>query len=359
VAKKLAVDRTLFVAVALLLVFGLVMVYSASAPRARGEAANPLFVRQCLAAAVGLVLMVLLMHTPYSLFKQPVVIWTLTIGALVLLGAVLAQQPVNGTRRWFLLGHLSLQPSELAKLALIPFVAYQIDRKDEAVNSREFLLPTLFVLGLMAALVLAEPDLGTAALMVSVAALLIFLAGLSLRYLSAAALSLVALLVLTVVTSDYRLRRFLAFMNPDSDPLGSGYQAQQSLIAIGSGGLFGRGVGESLQKLYYLPYPESDFIFSIVAEELGLLGALAVLAAFAVILWRGVRSGLRAPDRFGRYLALGLTGMLVVQALLHIGVTVALLPTKGLPLPFISYGGSALVVALAAAGVLLNISEHG
>lgn len=358
-AKKLAVDRTLFVTVASLLVFGLVMVYSASAPLARGDAANPLFVRQCLAAAVGVTALLILMHMPYQLLRKRAVIWTLVAGALLLLGLVLTQTPINATRRWFKVGALSLQPSELAKLALIPFVAYQIDRRDEEVNRREFLLPTLFVLGLMAALVLAEPDFGTAALMVMVAALLIFLAGLSWRYVFAAGTGMVALLSVAVVTSSYRLKRFLAFLDPNAEPLGSGYQARQSLIAIGSGGVFGRGQGESLQKLFYLPYPESDFIFAIVAEELGLIGALAVLGAFGLVLWRGIRAGLRAPDRFGRYLAFGLTAMLVVQALLHIGVAVSVLPTKGIPLPFISYGGSSLVAALAASGILLNISEQG
>lgn len=358
-AKKLAVDRLLFVTVILLVGFGLVMVYSASTPKARGEGASPLFVRQCLAAAVGFALMLVAMHTPYGWLRRRPVIWALTGGIVLALAAVLTQPPLNNTRRWFFLGPLSVQPAELAKLALVPFVAYQIDRRDEEVNSLAFLVPVAVVLGAAAILVLSQPDLGTAALLVMVVAVLIFLAGFRLRYVLASAAALAGLLFTAIVTSDYRRERLLAFLHPESDPLGAGYQPLQSLIAVGSGGLFGRGPGESLQKLYYLPYPESDFIFSIVAEELGLIGALAVLALFAVVLWRGMRAGLRAPDRFGRYLAFGLTLILVIQALLHIGVSVAVLPTKGIPLPFISYGGTALVVAMAASGILLNISEHG
>jgi cell division protein FtsW len=359
VAKKLAFDKGLFTVLVLLTGFGLVMVYSAAVPAARGTGANPLFARQCVAAFLGLAAMGVAMHLPYRLWSRPLVVGSLILGAVVLLVAVLWEAPVNGTRRWFLLGPVSVQASELAKLAVIPFLAFQIDRHGEEVNRREFLLPTLFVVGLVAALVLAGPDLGTAALLVLVAAILIFLAGLALRYVTAAGLLLAALLVLSVFSADYRRERLLAFLEPESDRLGSGYQALQSLIAIGSGGPLGLGQGRSVQKLYFLPHPESDFIFSIVAEELGLVGALAVLAAFGVLLWRGIRAGLAAPDRFGRYLAFGIVSLLVVQALVNVGVAVALLPTKGIPLPFISYGGSALVVALTLSGVLLNVSEHG
>lgn len=357
-AKKLAFDKVLFTVVVLLVGFGLVMVYSASAPQARGLAVNPLFVRQCTAAALGLAAMGLVMHLPYSWLSRPPVIYALLLATVALLVAVLSQPAINGTRRWFLLGPVSVQASELAKLSVIPYLAYQIDRKED-VNRREILLPTVFVVGLVAALVLAEPDLGTAALLVAVAAVMVFLAGLAWRWVAAAGLALAALLVLAVVSADYRLERWLAFLDPESDRLGAGYQALQSLIAVGSGGVLGLGQGGSVQKLYYLPHPESDFIYSIVAEELGLVGALAVLAAFGVLTWRGIRAGAKAPDRFGRYLAFGITSLLVIQALVNIAVAVALLPTKGIPLPFISYGGSSLVVAMTLSGVLLNVSEHG
>ncbi len=358
-AKKLASDKTLFTAIVLLVGFGLVMVYSASAPLARNTAVSGLFLRQAAAATIGFVAMVVLMNTPYRLLRERGVVLTLVAGAVLLLLAVLTQPAINGSRRWFLLGPISIQASELAKLAMIPFLAYQIDHHEEQVNRREFLLPTLFVLGLVSALILAGRDLGTTALLAAVSAVLIFLAGLALRYVAAGGLLLGSVLVAGIFAESYRQARLMSFLNPEADPLGSGYQALQSLIAVGSGGFLGLGQGGSVQKLYYLPHPESDFIFSIVAEELGLLGSLAVLAAFGVVLWRGLLAGWRAPDRFGRYLAFGLTLILVLQALINLGVAVALLPTKGIPLPFISYGGSSLVVAMAASGVLLNVSEHG
>lgn len=358
-AKKLAFDKVLFTAVVMLVVFGLVMVYSASAGMVRGNGVNPFFVRQCAAAVIGFGAMAVAMHTPYRVMRKEAMVYAMVAAAVVLLLAVLTQPAINGSRRWFLLGPIMVQASELAKLAVLAFLAYQIDLHDEQVNQREFLVPTAIVLGLVAALILAGRDLGTTVLLLAVSAILIFLAGLKWRYVAAAGLLFSLFLVVAILSADYRKERVLSFLDPESDPRGSGYQAQQSLIAVGSGGVLGRGQGASLQKLYYLPHPESDFIYSIVAEELGLGGALAVLAGFGVLLWRGVKAGVGAPDRFGRYLALGLTCLLVVQALINVGVAVALLPTKGIPLPFVSYGGSALVVAMTLSGVLLNVSEHG
>ncbi len=363
-AKKLAFDKVLFTTVVMLVVFGLVMVYSASAGMAQSSGLasggfNPFFVRQFAAAVIGFGAMAVAMHVPYRMMRKEALIYALVAAAVVLLLAVLTQPAINGSRRWFLLGPIMVQASELAKLAVLAFLAYQIDLHDEEVNQREFLVPTLFVLGLVGALILAGRDLGTTVLLLAVAAILIFVAGLKWRYVAVAGLLFAAFLSIAILSADYRKARFLAFVDPEADPRGNGYQAQQSLIAVGSGGVLGRGQGASLQKLYYLPHPESDFIYSIVAEELGLVGALAVLAGFGVLLWRGVKAGVGAPDRFGRYLALGLTCLLVVQGLINVGVAIAILPTKGIPLPFVSYGGSALVVAMALSGVLLNVSEHG
>lgn len=360
-AKKLAYDRLLFAVVLVLTVFGLVMVYSASAARAmeHGSALHPLLVKQVAAAVLGLVAMGVAMHVDYRHLARPPVVYGLLGGVLALLVAVLFSPELNSTHRWFFLGPVSIQPAELAKLALVVFLAYQIDRKLDRVNEPALLVPCALVTGLLAGLILLQPDLGTAALLMAVALLMLFLAGLSWRYLASTGLVLVPVLWLLVVHEPYRLRRFLAFLHPERDPLGSGWQAHQSLIAVGSGGLFGLGLSKSVQKLHYLPHPESDFIFSIVAEELGLLGALALVAAFGILVWRGVRAGLEAPDRFGRYLGLGLTAVIAIQAFIHMGVAVALLPTKGIPLPFISYGGSSLVVLLTACGVVLNVSQHG
>lgn len=357
-AKKLAFDKVLFTIVVLLMFFGLVMVYSASAAFSAGRV-NHFLVKQSVAAGLGLLLMVCLMHVDYRRLRSPAVIYTLLAGCFALLVGVLFSPQLNGTRRWFFLGGISVQPSELAKLALIPFLAYQIDKKEERVNELSFLVPAGFFTAVTAALILLEPDMGTAVLLGATFFLMIFLAGLSWRYILAALAVVPPLLLFLVMMEPYRRQRLFAFLDPEKDPLGSGFQALQSLIAVGSGGVFGLGPGKSVQKLFFLPHPESDFIFSIVAEELGMIGALAVVAAFSVLAWRGLRAGAKAPDAFGRYLGWGLTGVLVMQALINISVTIALMPTKGIPLPFISYGGSSLVVTLCICGILLNISQHG
>lgn len=364
-AKKLASDKVLFTVVVLLVGFGLVMVYSASAAVARVEVgagspvANPFLVKQAVAAAIGLAGMLVAMHVDYRRLKEPAVVYALFAGLLVLLVLVLFQPVVNGTRRWFFLGPLSLQPSELAKLVLIPYLAYQIERKAGEVDRPEFLLPAAVATALVAGLILLEPDYGTAVLLVGTAGLMVFLAGLAWRRIALGGLVVAPVLAVLMVAEGYRRERLFAFLDPAADPLGTGYQVLQSLIAVGAGGVLGVGLGNSGQKLFYLPHPHSDFIYAIVAEELGMIGALAVVALFLVLLWRGVRAALHAPDLFGRHLGLGLTAVLVLQALINVSVALALLPTKGIPLPFLSYGGSSLVVSMTAAGVLLNLSEHG
>ncbi|MEO8502278.1 MAG: putative lipid II flippase FtsW [Acidobacteriota bacterium] len=358
-AKKLAFDRVLFTTVAILIGFGLVMVYSASAALARPEGLNQFLVRQAVAVVVGGLAMLAVMHLDYRWLRRPAVIYTLLAGAGFLLVVVLFAPTLNNVRRWLFIGGVSLQPSELAKLALIPFLAYQIEKKQDRINTGALLVPCAAVAGVMALLVMREPDMGTAVLLASTMVLMLFIAGLSWRWIAAGGLLTVPLAWLLVFSAPYRRERFFAFMAPEKDPLGAGFQALQSLIAVGSGGFAGLGPGQSMQKLYFLPYPHTDFVFAIVAEELGMLGAIAVVGLFAVLLWRGVRAGLNAPDVFGRYLAFGFTGILVLQALLNISVAIALCPTKGIPLPFVSYGGCSLVVSMAASGVLLNVSQHG
>lgn len=360
-AQKLVVDRMLFTTVVLLTGLGLVMVYSASAVLAseQGLSINPFFVRQAIAAALGFAAVLALIHVDYRLLKNPVIPYTLLIGSLILLVGVLFAPTLNNSRRWFFVGGVSVQPSEIAKLALVAFIAYQIDRKSDRLSSYSFLLPTSFATALVATLVLLGGDLGTAVLICVPTFLMIVLAGISLRYLLIGAAMLLPILGVSIMLVPYRLKRWLAFLDPEGDALGSGFQLLQSLIAVGSGGIFGLGPGNSVQKLYFLPSPHADFIFSIVAEELGFVGAAFLLALFAVFLWRGVVAGLSAPDELGRYLAWGFTSLLVVQAFLHVSVVLALLPTTGLPLPFISHGGSSMVVTLTACGVILNVSQHG
>lgn len=357
-AKKLAFDRLLLTTVLGLAGLGLVMVYSASAAQAAGRAVNPFLLKQAIAALVGFALMLLAMHVDYRKLREPALIGALVACSLALLFLVLLGPELNATRRWIFLAGVSFQPSELAKLALVVYLAYQIEKKQDRVNSTELLVPALLVTGLLAGLVVAEPDLGSAVLLVGTAVTMLFIAGLSWRFLAGFAALAAPAFYLLIVTVPYRRQRLLTFLDPERDPLGAGFQVLQSLIAVGSGGLFGLGPGESVQKLYFLPYPFSDFIYAIVAEELGLVGAMVVLAAFGVLLWRGVRAGLGAPDLFGRYLGWGITTVLVLQALINISVVIAIFPTKGIPLPFISYGGSSLVVALLLSGVLLNISQH-
>jgi len=366
-AKKLAFDRVLFGVIALAVAFGLVMVYSASAPLARslsgpgGSASgfNPFVVKQSLAALLGLVGMAIAMHVDYRVLRRPVVIYALLGGAVVLLAAVLFGPEISATHRWFRLGPVSVQPAEWAKLALIPYVAYQIDRKPERIDHPTLLVPVLVATACVVGLILLQPDFGTSVLLLATVGLMVFLAGLPWRYLAGAAAVGIPLLLVLVLAEPYRRRRLFAFLDPDADPFGAGFQPRQSLIAVGSGGLFGLGPGGSVQKLHYLPHPHSDYIFAIVCEELGMIGAVALLVLFGLLLWRGVRAGLSAPDRFGRYLAWGITGLLVIQALVHVSVSLALAPSKGIPLPFISYGGSSLVVSMIACGMLLNVSQHG
>ncbi len=360
-ARKLAFDRLLFATILVLLCLGLVMVYSSSAVLAKekGYAVNLFFVKQAVAAGLGILAMLAGMYVDYRILRRPVVAYTLLIGGLLLLVAVLFAPTLNNSRRWLFLGPISLQPSELAKLAIIPYVAYQIDLKKDRLNSYAFLIPVSFATALMACLILLGGDLATAVLLTVAPLAMIFLAGISWRYLAAGGLMLLPLIGASILFVPYRMKRWLAFLNPEGDPLGSGFQLLQSLIAIGSGGLFGLGPGNSMQKLYFLPSPHADFIFAIVAEELGLFGALFLVGLLATFLWRGVHAGEGAPEDFGRYLAWGFTAMVVVQALIHISVALAMLPTTGVTLPFVSHGGTSLLVTLAACGLVLNVSQHG
>ena len=220
-------------------------------------------------------------------------------------------------------------------------------------------MPALGATGLMAGLILLEPHMSAALVLLATCCLLLFLAGISWKYIGAGLGLLLPLIAYEIFSAPYRRERLFAFLDPEKEPLGRGYQAMQSLIAIGSGGVFGRGLGHGAQKLYFLPYPHTDYIYAIVGEELGLIGSLGVVALFAVLGWQGMRAGWQAPDLFGRYLAWGFSGMLVLQAFLHCSVAMALLPSTGVPMPFMTYGGSAMVTALVASGVILNVSQHG
>jgi cell division protein FtsW len=361
-AKKLAFDKVLFTVVLILLAGGLVMVYSASmasgaaSPTAAGI--HP-FLKQLIAAVVGLAAMGIAMHVDYRQLKKPLYLYAVVGGIVFLLVAVLFAPPLNNSRRWIFLAGMSVQPSELAKLAVVLFLAYQIDKKLDRINQPAVLVPCVSMTALAVVLVLLEPDLGTAGLLVVIAGLLLFLAGLSWRFvLVATGVALPALWFL-ILAVPYRRVRLFSFLDPEQDPLGSGFQVLQSMIAVGSGGPWGLGLGGSVQKLHFLPLAESDFIYSILCEELGMIGACAVAILFLVFFVRGIRAGNRAPENFGKFLAWGLTSWIAVQALLNMSETIALVPTTGTTLPLISYGGSSLVTTLAACGLILNVSQHG
>lgn len=361
-ARKLIFDRVLFAVVMALVGLGMVMVYSSTAAVARNSGStlgNVLFIKQAIAALLGLGLMLVCMHFDYRKLKEPTFIYCALGAIVVMLIAVLFGPEINGSRRWFRIGGLSFQPSELAKLVAIVFVAYQIDRKRDRIDSHLFLIPVASVIGLFSALILVGKDLGTTAMLCLPIGIMIFLAGISVRFVIAGALTVVPVVGLAIATQEYRRRRLLAFLDPEADPLGMGFQLLQSLIAVGSGGIFGLGPGGSVQKLHFLPSPHADFIFSIVAEELGLLGSALFIGLFVVLLWRGALAGLHAPESFGRFLCWGLTTLLFAQALIHMSVVLGVLPTTGVPLPFISHGGSSLIVSMMAAGLILNVSQHG
>jgi cell division protein FtsW len=360
-ARKLKSDKFLFTAMLLLVCTSVVMVYSASAVIAMEKHQQPyLFLfKQGAFALVGLLLVPVVMRIDYRTYRQPVVIWTALGIAGVALVAVLFARPINGATRWINMGPLGIQPSELAKLAIIIFIAALLERRMERIDDvPHALLPIGIVVGAVVGLILAEPDLGTAASVLVIATVMVFAAGVSYRYVFGVALASLPALYFLLMSSPYRRRRVMAFLNPWADPLGDGFQMIQSMIAVGTGGLFGRGLMGGVQKLFYLPEPHNDFIYSVIAEELGLLGATVLLACFCIVTWRGLRTALRAPDRFGAFLAIGLTTMVAFQAFFNISVVLGLLPTKGIPLPFVSYGGSSLLINLVGMGILLNVSQH-
>jgi cell division protein FtsW len=360
-ARKLKSDKLLFTATLLLVCTSVVMVYSASAVIATEKFQQPyqFLFKQTAWVLIGLSLMPIVMRIDYRCYRQPIVIWTgIVIAALALVG-VLFVQPVNGASRWLSIGPLGVQPSELAKIVVILFIAALLERRMDRIDEIGYsLLPIGVVTGAVVGLILVEPDLGTAASVLVIAAAMVFAAGVSYRYVVGLFVVSVPAFYLVVMATEYRRQRVFAFLDPWSDPLGSGYQMIQSMIAVGTGGVFGRGLMGGVQKLFYLPEPHNDFIYAVIAEELGLLGATTVLACFCVITWRGLRTASRAPDRFGTFLAIGLTVMLAFQAFFNISVVLGLAPTKGIPLPFVSAGGSSLLVSLLGMAILLNVSQH-
>ena len=360
-AKRVSVDGWMFTVITVLVFIGLVMIFSASAVMAKerfGSAYTFLW-RQLACAVVGMIVMLAAMKFDYRKLKHPAVVFTLLAATTILLISVFFLDRAHGTHRWFRLGPLSFQPSELAKPAIILFLAWFLETKTRAMDDwRNTLLPAIMPTMVFLALIVFQPDLGTAIACAAITACILFVAGLRLRYFGYAFLASLLPLYVLIFHVAYRRDRILAFLNPYSDPQGRGFHMIQSLIAVSTGGVTGLGLMEGKQKLFYLPEPHTDFIFAVTAEELGLVGAMAVIILFTIFLWRGTRAALRTQDNFGRFLAVGITGMIVLQAFINISVVLGLMPTKGIPLPFVSYGGSSLFVTLACVGVLLNITKQ-
>ncbi len=353
-------DAWIFITAGLMVIAGLCMVGSASQFVSLGSPLTAtLLVKQLLFLVAGLGVLAATMTVPYARLDDPRVARAGMAVSLLALTAVLAMPAAGGAHRWFHAGPLRIQPSEFAKIAVVVFLAYVLSRKEREVNDfKGVLMPTGALVGAVAFLITIQPDLGSAVMIVATAGILLFVAGLSWRYIGAGFAVTALGFVAAVLHHSYRLQRIRTFLDPAADPQGGGFQLNQSLLAVGSGGLWGVGLGQGQQKAYYLPAPHTDFIFSVVGEELGLVGTLLLLAAVMTLFWRGMRAARRAPDRFAFYLAVGATCMLSLQALIHMGVCVGLLPTKGLPLPFVSYGGSSLLASMALTGLLLNVSQH-
>lgn len=360
-AKKLYPDKWLFAATIGLALFGVVMVYSASALLAQSENHSHFYYvkKQAIWTAMGFVAMLIAMQLDYNRLRDRRIVYGLLMLTASLLIVVFAFSPVNGARRWIKFSGFSVQPSEIAKLALAIFLAYFLER--HAGEERDFwrtFIPCGVATALLAVLVVAEPDLGTSLMLAVTFFVVTYAAGARLSHLAIAAAPAFVIAAGLLIFVPWRLARLVTFLDPWADPQKSGFQVVQSLIAVGSGGTNGLGFAQGKQKMLFLPFAHSDFIFAVIGEELGLLGTLTVLLIFGLFLWRGIRTSLLAPDRFGKLLALGIVTGIVAQALFNISVVLSLVPTKGIPLPFISYGGSSLVPTLAAVGILLNISQQ-
>ncbi len=362
-SRKLSYDTSLFAAAMLIVVIGVVMIYSASAIISAQKAGtdNPYYfiTRQCIWLLAGGVTMITLMHVDMARLRDPRVIGAALFAVVALLVIALFYSPINGTRRWIIFAHSQLQPSELAKPVMVMFLAAFLSRREERINEfTSTLFPLCMAIAIVAGLILVEPDFGTATTLVLVAAAMVFAAGIAWSRVAIFALMLIPAAVMIVLSAAYRRDRLFTFLNPEADPRGKGFQAMQSLIAIGTGGFKGLGIGNGRQKLFFLPEPHTDFIFSIIGEELGFIGAFVLITLFGFLLWRGFRIARFSQHRFDYYAAIGFTLMIGIQALINISVALCLLPTKGLPLPLVSYGGSSLVTSMIAVGMLLNLSQQ-
>ena len=360
--KKSQPDLLLIITTLALLSIGLIMVYSASAVWAAYKFDDSFFFakRQLLFAGVGVAAMFLIMNIDYwswrSWAKAGIIFCFILLVAVLIPGIGMER---NGSRSWIGVGAFSIQPSEFTKLAMIAFLAKFLSEHQKHITTiKKGLAPSLGLVFVAFAMIMLQPDLGTGTVMVGTCIVMIFVAGARISHFVWLGVIGLAGFVALVASAPYRIKRITSFLDPWEDPLGSGFQIIQSLLAIGPGGLFGLGLGQSRQKFFYLPEPQTDFIFAILSEELGFIGGSFVLLLFSLLLWRGIRIALGAPDLFGSFLAVGIVSMVAIQVMINISVVTGLIPVTGITLPFLSYGGSSLTLMLMAVGVLLNISRY-
>ena len=358
--RRAPYDHVILLVLLVLVGFGLVMAFSASGMVSldRYGVSTRIFQRQLISVGIGLVVFWIAAHWDYRRYAAPIFVYPALALTLMLLILPLVLPTGQEIRRWISVGPTQFQPSELAKLGVIVFTAYYLRRYRSSLQSLAVLAPLLGVVGVVLALIVVEPDLGTACAIALTVGVLLFLAGVRLVYLTGLAGLSIPVFLALIFSASYRKDRILAFLNPEVDPSGIGYQIRQSLIAVGSGGWTGLGLTQSKQKLHFLPESHTDFVFAVVGEELGLVGSLVMVALFVLLFWRGVRIAFRSDTGFGSLLAIGIVCMVVLQGIINMCVVVSLLPTKGIPLPFVSVGGSSMLAMMAGTGILLNISRR-
>ena len=355
------IRSSIFLIVAILVAIGIVMIYSASAIYAYGKMGDSLYYlkRHLIYLVLGLILMFVAMSIDMNRLKEharPIMLFSMFLLLLVLIPHI--GREAAGARRWFRMGPVNFQPSEFAKIALIVYLADMIARKKDLMKSFIYgYVPAAMVLAVTVGLVLLEPDLGTAITMSFIMVVMLYVGGTRVSYILASVMASLPVLYVLLFRVAYRRKRLMIFLDPWSDKRGTGFQIIQSFIALGSGGLFGVGLGQSRQKLFYLPASHTDFIFSIIGEELGFIGTASIVILFTLFVWQGMKVAFRAVGAFERQLSLGIVSLIALEAIINIGVTAGALPTKGLPLPFISYGGSGLIFHLMAVGLLLNVAR--
>lgn len=359
--QKSAPDFTLLVTVFLLLIIGTVMVYSSSYVWAIYKFNDQFYFlkRQVLFVSVGLVAMFIMMFIPYQFWHKYVKVILLFCFLLLLIVLIPGVGLVRGgAQSWIGVGAFSIQPSEFMKLGVILFLASYLERQQRIIQDfKRVFLPSFILIMVAFGLIMLQPDLGTGVVLVLTAVLMLFISGVKLKYFVGLSFIGIGGLTFLIISAPYRISRITSFLNPWDDPLGDGFQIIQSLYAIGPGKLMGLGLGNSLQKYFYLPEPQTDFIFSIVAEELGFIGGTFVIILFGIMFWRGVKIALEADSKFGMYLAFGITAMIVIQVMINISVVIGLIPVTGITLPLLSYGGSSLTLTLCSIGLLLNVSR--